>query len=270
VATEATQAIVPRPAATVIVLRDGPDGIETFMVRRDPRSKFAADAFVFPGGTVQSDDLLADELRDLVDLDPAEAHRRMTERGGDPPPDPTLSLGLHLAAARELFEEAGILLIGEDADDRTTGAGARAVELASLDDDRRALQDGRLSFAALLAKHRFQLALNGLIYFSHWITPVGNPRRYDTRFFVGEMPEGQVATHCGLETVDGVWISPRAALARYEAGSMVLVSVTRDHLIRLSEFSTPAALVQFARVKRIRTVNARRRGADWDNGGDDW
>jgi hypothetical protein len=109
-----------------------------------------------------------------------------------------------------------------------------------------------------------------LTYFSHWITPAMSPRRYDTRFFVAELPSGQEATHCGLETVDGIWISPRQAIERHERGTMTLVSVTRDHLDRLAAFSSVEALLEFASRKRIRTVNPRRRRREWDNGADDW
>src|SRR5215218_8691553 len=111
---DAEQVVVPRPAATVIVLRACDDGLETFMVRRDPRSRFAADAFVFPGGTLQPDDYLSDDLALRLGLTEAEAHRRFVERGGDAPPEPAMSLALHVAAARELFEEAGVLLVGRD------------------------------------------------------------------------------------------------------------------------------------------------------------
>src|SRR5207237_4255491 len=102
---------IPRPASTVIVVRDGQDGRpETFMVRRDPNSRFAADAFVFPGGAVQEDDRLAGGVAPCSGLTIPDAHRRLTERGSDAPLEPGLSLALHIAAVRELFEEAGILL----------------------------------------------------------------------------------------------------------------------------------------------------------------
>jgi 8-oxo-dGTP pyrophosphatase MutT (NUDIX family) len=259
--------VVPRPAATVIVTRPCPDGVELFMVRRDPNSRFAADAFVFPGGTVDPDDYVTAADPELAGLTVVEAHQRLAERGGEPPDDPALSLALHLAAVRELFEEAGILLV-----DVRGGAdvGASLVDAEVLDMDRRGIQAGRLTFSVFLRERGLTAATGRLTYFSHWITPAASPRRYDTRFFVAELPDGQEATHCGLETVDGIWVSPRQAIERHVQGTMTLVSVTRDHLDRLAVFPTVDALLAFASQKRIRTVNPRRQVRDWDNGADDW
>src|SRR3954454_6965758 len=92
--------VVPRPAATVIVPRACPSGIELFMVRRDPNSRFAADAFVFPGGTVDRDDFVSGTEPRIAGLTIEEAHRRLGERGGEAPEDPALSLAIHLAAVR--------------------------------------------------------------------------------------------------------------------------------------------------------------------------
>src|SRR5882672_1404243 len=86
--------VVPRPAATVIVARPCPDGVELFMVRRDPNSRFAADAFVFPGGTVDADDFITGADLDLAGLSVTDAHTRLAERGGEPPDDPAVSLAL--------------------------------------------------------------------------------------------------------------------------------------------------------------------------------
>src|SRR4051812_16355178 len=121
--------VIPRPASTVIVVRDGPDGRpETFMVRRDPNSRFAADAFVFPGGAVQDEDHLAGGVPPCSGLTIPEAHRRLTERGGEAPDEPGLSLALHGAAVRELFEEAGILLARDLGADATSSRAGEQVQ----------------------------------------------------------------------------------------------------------------------------------------------
>src|SRR5438067_1603774 len=156
--------VVPRPAATVIVPRRCPNGVELFMVRRDPNSRFAADAFVFPGGTVHEDDFITGADACLAGVTPTEAHQRLAERGGEAPDEPTLSLALHLAAVRELFEEAGILLADDGIGPISVGGPA---EVASLDADRRRLQDGSLAFSAFLAGRGLTAATRRLIYFSH-------------------------------------------------------------------------------------------------------
>jgi 8-oxo-dGTP pyrophosphatase MutT (NUDIX family) len=109
-----------------------------------------------------------------------------------------------------------------------------------------------------------------LVEFARWITPVGAPRRYDTRFFACDLPPGQVASHCGVETVDGVWVTPARAIARFEGGEISLVSVTLEHLKRLDRFTTPSAVLDYARAKPIRTVHSRREGGCWVSGVDDW
>lgn len=262
-----TTTVVPRPAATVIMARGCPDGVELFMVRRDPNSRFAADAFVFPGGTVDPDDYVTGSDPSLAGLTVDEAQQRLSERGGDPPDAATLSVALHVAAVRELFEEAGILLVWPRGD---SDAAPYVDDAEALDMDRRGVQAGRLTFSELLRGRRLSAATARLTYFSHWITPAPSPRRYDTRFFVAELPDGQEATHCGLETVDGIWITPRQAIERHDQGTMTLVSVTRDHLERLARFGSVEALVGYAGRKRIRTVNPRRRDSTWDNGEDEW
>ena len=258
----------PRPAATVIVVRDGEDGRpETFMVRRDPRARFAADAFVFPGGAVNEDDKLAGGAPPCSGLTRSEAHARLTDRGGDPPADPAESIGLHVAAVRELFEEAGILL-ARQLDGRGDGVltPETCATLAAL---RPEIQPGERQLGELVAELGLELVPEELIYFSHWITPESSPRRFDTRFFMIEDRPGQTASHCGVETVDGVWITPAEALRRFEAGEITLVSVTVDHLRVLRHYASTADLLAFARSKPIRSVKARRDHRfreDWDLG----
>jgi 8-oxo-dGTP pyrophosphatase MutT (NUDIX family) len=237
----------------VILARAGAPAFELFMVRRHAGASAFADAYVFPGGVVRADDF--DPQPD--DLTPEEALARFVERGGDGPEDAALALALHRAAARELFEEAGVLL--------AVNAAGRAVEIADADggvwlERRRAVQAGQRTIAQLLAADRLTAALARLHYFSHWITPIGAPRRFDTRFFVAEMPPGQRAPDCGIETFDGLWLSPHEALRRYAAGELPLVFPTRMHLQRLTAPASLAELIELARTKPIATVQATRPG----------
>ena len=259
--------IVPRPASTVIVVRDGAGGRpETFMVRRNPNSRFAADAFVFPGGAVEDGDHLAGGVPPCSGLTIPEAHRRLTERGSDAPDEHGLSLALYVAAVRELFEEAGILLardLGQGgAAEITSETAARLTVL------RPEIQAGRRSLTTTVSDLGLELVPEELIYFSHWITPEASPRRFDTRFFMIEDRPGQVASHCGVETADGAWVTPGEMLARFERDEITLVSVTVDHLRLLDTFASAGDLLAFARTKPIRTVRARRNREGWDLGGD--
>ena len=250
---DATAPARPRPAASVLLLRDGAaDPVEVFMVRRSATSRFAADVFVFPGGAYGPADSDHRLLARTDGLTPASAHAALSARGGQPPETPELSFGLHVAALRELFEEAGVLLARDDRG-QPVGALDPALERRH-GDDRARVQAGELSLADLLERERWRLAADRLAYFSHWITPPLSPRRFDTRFFVAAMPEEQTAIHCQVETTAGEWMAPAAALARCARGELKLVYVTIQHLVRLAELPSVAAALELARRKPIRTV----------------
>ena len=106
------------------------------------------------------------------------------------------------------------------------------------------------SSAEVVGSLGLELMPEELIYFSHWITPESSPRRFDTRFFMIEDRPGQTASHCGVETVDGVWITPaEALLRRFDAGEITLVSVTVDHLRVLSHYRSTADLLALRAVQ---------------------
>jgi len=239
----------PRLASTVMLARpaetDG--GFELFMVRRPVRSEFAADVYVFPGGAVRDDDL--DPLADRVcaPFGPVDALQRLAERGGVAPRDARAALGLWVAALRELYEEAGVLLV-----EPAPSPAARA-RLAGARD---AVREGARSLAAVLEQERLRLACERLLYFSHWITPPSYPRRFDTRFFVALLPAGQEARHCEGETVESAWIAPREALRRATRGEFPLVFVTQRHLERIATCASLDALLRLARTKPVRSVHA--------------
>jgi 8-oxo-dGTP pyrophosphatase MutT (NUDIX family) len=261
--------VTPRPAATVIVVRDGDDGRpETFMVRRNPSARFAADAFVFPGGVLEEGDWLPGGAPPCSGLTRPDAHRRLSERGGDPPESDGASLALHIAAVRELFEEAGILLARYADGDSGNLLSTETCRL--LEGIRPAVQHGRRALSDVVNELGLELTPEELVYFSHWITPESSPRRFDTRFFMIEDRPGQTASHCGVETVDGIWITPSEAIRRFEADEITMVSVTVDHLRVLEAYKSSADLLAYARAKPIRSVHARRdpNSPDgWDRGG---
>lgn len=249
-----TGAVRARPAATVILIRSGTSGeAEIFMVRRAAGSRFAPDAFVFPGGTVVSDDHDDRTRARTPCLSPVSAHARLLERGGEPPPSPECSYGLFVAGVRELFEEAGVLLAAHE---HGGALGRPSVELErSLSTDRVALQAGQIGLAQVVERHTLVLAPEELIPFSHWVTPTASPRRFDTRFFVTALPIGQTALHCRVETTHGEWIRPADALERSARRELKLVFATAAHLARLAEHRSVDEVIVFARTKRIRTVH---------------
>lgn len=216
--------VEPQAAATVMIARQSGMEIELYMVRRSSRSAFMPDVFVFPGGRVETQDSGPQALELLAGIGPA--------------PDPAY---VH-AAARETFEECGLLF--------TTAP----VEPALLAAGRARLLAGTQTFREFLNTLGARIDAGGLRYFSRWITPPLETRRFDTHFFVAQAPAGQAARADAFETHDGLWIAPREALARYAAGTFALMYPTIKHLERVSAFGSTDALLAYAANKTIRTV----------------
>ncbi len=227
--------LIPRPAATVLTLRDTPKGYEILMLRRNLRSDFVGGAHVFPGGAVDESDAEAHDL--VVGLDDVTASTRLeVERGG---------LAFYVASLRELFEEAGLLLAVDEHGDVVTFSAPRDLERwAAL---RRSINAGELGFLDLLREEGLRLDLRGVEYLAHWITPVGPPRRYDTRFFVARAPAGQVATHDAGETVADIWVRPVDALAAERRGEFEMIRPTIKNLEAVAHFQESEEVLAYAR-----------------------
>jgi 8-oxo-dGTP pyrophosphatase MutT (NUDIX family) len=236
--------VEPRPSASVILVRDGAAGLESFMVRRHAQSAVAPRAFVFPGGTVRDDD------HALRVQDPATLTDALCVRS-DTPVEPPEAAALYVCALRELFEEAGVLLVRDAGGDLLRVEESENTLQERLESTRLALQAHELNVGQVLAEHAWQPALDLLVPFSHWITPRSVAARFDTHFFVAELPPGQSALHDTIETSEGLWLSPGQALApEYHT-----VYATAQHLRRLEQFTSVAALMAFARSKPIRMVS---------------
>jgi len=233
---------VPRPAATLILLRPGSGGVETLMIQRAHGAAFLGGAYVFPGGALDASDDLASRVRGLDD---AQASARLgLDRGG---------LAYYVAAVRECFEEAGVLLAC-DVEGRPISAG-RAQAL---------LPWRARPFAELLEAEDLYVPGDALAYYGHWITAPGRSRRFDTRFFLAAAPEGQHGVHDAAETVQHLWVSPREALERGARGEIELVHATQHTLMALAGFSHPRAALEHAMA--ITEVPANR--ACWAQGRD--
>ncbi len=237
------QNLVARPAATVLLLRDGSLGPEAFLLQRTKSAAFLAGAHVFPGGALDKADQDKRVLRRVHGLDDAEASKRLgLDSGG---------LAYWVAALRECFEEAGILLAqGEDG--RALGA-QRAAQLAQY---RGLLHAGKLAFAEFLERERLLLRAHELAYFGHWITAPGRARRFDTRFFLALAPEGQHGAHDGTELIASQWLRPQEALEREASGAMDLVFATRNTLADLARFARAKDALEHAREAEVETNRA--------------
>jgi 8-oxo-dGTP pyrophosphatase MutT (NUDIX family) len=230
----------PRPAATVVVLRDGSAGPEVFMVRRHEGTAFMGGAHVFPGGRVDAADGDGDAMwcdgvphavAQLALLPPSEA------------------IAYHVAASRELFEEAGVLL--------ARGPGGGFVSLASPADHERVkrarhdVHDGAVALRQVVEREGLRLALDALILFAHWVTPPIDTRQFDTRFFMTRVPPQQTPAHDETETTHSAWIRPADAIAQALGGEIVLPPPTWTTLRELEGFATVDAAITWARPRRI-------------------
>ena len=225
-----TAPVIPVPAATLMLLRDGPTGLEVLMAARHDASGFAAGATVFPGGKLDAGD------RDLLS---ASAGGGIDER----------ALALRIAAIRETFEECGLLLARATPGD-TMLSHAAVVAL------REAHADAQ-GFGALVTAARLQLATDLLVPFAHWITPADRPKRFDTHFFLAPAPADQVAKHDGREAVETRWITPHDAIAAADQGRLKLVVATRMNLLKLGRAKSVAAAIEAAQSSKVVTVEPR-------------
>jgi len=220
----------PSDSATVVVLRDSKRGPEVLLVRRHERAGDFAGASVFPGGLVEAGDSDPALAPPAAAFRADEAVAALGERL-----EPSDAQALYVAACRELFEEAALLI-------------ARAPEGGSLDAraidgalrDRIRLQAGELSLRSILEREGAILALDRLLPFARWITPEIASRRWDARFFLAEAPPAQLARCDGTETCEALWMAPDAALAAYRAGEHLLAPPTFRVLEELREFSSVA------------------------------
>ncbi len=229
-----SEPVSPVPAATLLMLRDTGEGIEVFMVERHHQIDFASGALVFPGGVVdQGDEDPA--LRDLADG--AEA---LDER----------MLAIAAAAIREAFEECGILLARPENDGTLVPDKRRK----TLEPYRDQLHQGQITLVEFLRVEKLRLACDRLVRFAHWITPEWMPKRYDTHFYVTHAPADHVGVHDGHESVDSVWITPRAAMEAGRAGERTVIFPTFRNLELLDRYTSVEEAMAASRERHIVSV----------------
>jgi 8-oxo-dGTP pyrophosphatase MutT (NUDIX family) len=216
-----------RPAATVVLLREASGGTEVLLLRRARSSGFVPGAWVFPGGRVDEEDADPRLLERTAGLDPGEAARRLGLPDAVPP-----AIAYYMASVREAFEETG-LWPGEGGPDPSSPLVTGA---------REGLLSGTLGFPEVLERLDLQIPGRALEYIAHWITPVVEPRRYDTRFFAAVVPGGREARIDAREMTGALWLSPSEALERNLDGELPMVFPTL-HTLRALEGNTPPGVL---------------------------
>jgi 8-oxo-dGTP pyrophosphatase MutT (NUDIX family) len=222
-------------SATILLLRDSQGSLEVFMVERHHQIDFATGALVFPGGKVEEADdgaTMRKHCRGVDGLDDAAVTARV-------------------AAIRETFEEAGVLLarpLGEA--ELVTASTLEGIETRH----REALQAGNKSLLEVIDAEGLELACDLLVHFAHWVTPEAMPKRFDTHFFLAAAPPDQLALHDGGEAVDSIWTRVDDAVAREAAGECTIIFPTLTNLRKLGRSSSVQAALDAARSSDIVTV----------------
>jgi 8-oxo-dGTP pyrophosphatase MutT (NUDIX family) len=226
----------PKPAATVVLLRDGASELEVLLLKRHRSSGFVPGAYVFPGGRIDEED--ADERLSAMCIAP--------ERGGVLP-------HYWFGAVREVFEETGVLLARSQSGEWAADASSNE-EMEQL---RLNLMGNQANLYDVIAAQNLKIVLDDVVYFAHWITPVAEPRRYDTRFFAAALPDGRNVRPDAREMVDALWISPAEALRRFEARTLPMVFPTVRTLQDLAGFNSVQHTLDALRRRDVQPVMPR-------------
>jgi len=240
--------VVPKKAATVILLRNKePGGFDVFLLKRHEKSSFMGGNFVYPGGRVDRDDGSLEICSLSKGMTLEEAQKILGE---------TFSLeesfGHWVAAIRELFEEAGVLLAYDQK--------GKLLELKDREERERFLhyresfQKDKTSISEMAQKENLLFALDQLHYYAHWITPEARSERFDTRFFLARYPSGQEASHDQKETTAGAWLTPQKALEENLTGDVILSPPTLKTLEDLSRFESIDEVFSSLKTNDIRPI----------------
>lgn len=220
-------------ASTLVLLRDNPEGYEVLLLKRTQQSTFP-NLYVFPGGKVDPDDANCEKFSDsLTDHDASKI--LAMKKGG---------IRYWIAAIRECFEECGVLFAGKSESLASELDPKLFNELKQL---REALNTGNITFQSILEELSLQLAVSKVHYLSHWITPKVMPARFDTRFFIGLIPEGQATDVHSFELVSGEWIRPKIALQQHAQKKWNMILPTITTLRMISSFENTESLIDYVR-----------------------
>jgi 8-oxo-dGTP pyrophosphatase MutT (NUDIX family) len=225
------------PASTVLVIRDGADDLEVFMVVRHHQIDFASGALVFPGGKVDESDLNPEIRRYIISE---------TEISDE-------ELSYKIAGIRECYEEADLLFAYEQ-NEKEIISSERLKQLANWREEFNNKKGSMFDFAV---KENITFNLDNLIPFAHWITPKMMPKRFDTYFYLAEAPKDHIGKHDGKESVDSVWISPKQALDDCLAEKRTIIFPTKMNLEKLSKFNTVKEALEEVKKETVFTVEPK-------------
>ena len=221
-----------------MLIHDVAEGFEVFMLQRTHGAAFAGGMYVFPGGRVDATDG-TDELEPFCDgLNDHQASAILQIPHG--------GLAYWVAAIRECFEEAGVLLARDKKTNRLV-AFNEDVTQKRFTQARRAVHDSSLNMIELCQREGLQLVTDSIHYVSHWITPVGEARRFDTRFFVADAPESQEPLHDSQETIASLWVKPQTALDKLARGELAMFPPTSENLKFLASYNTTTEVLAAAK-----------------------
>ena len=222
-----------RPAATVMLIDDRPD-LQVFMMERHANTVFAGGMWVFPGGAVDHQDDASYYAKIATHRTDAEASALMDLDSG--------GLAYYMAAIRETFEEAGILLALHQDDERPLSLNADNQNRFEILRDQ--LNAGDIDLKSILEQESLLADVGQMHYIARWITPLGSPRRFDARFFISCIPSEQIPIHDDGELVNSAWMSPHEILERAEREDMVLMSPTLRMVKNLAAFDSAEQVIE--------------------------
>jgi 8-oxo-dGTP pyrophosphatase MutT (NUDIX family) len=234
-----------RSAATVMLIDDRPD-LQVLMMERHAATIFAGGMWVFPGGSVDDSDAIHAIVKDRTDRDASQLMN--LEQGG---------LAYYIAAIRESFEEAGILL-ARHKDEGHALSFTDPHRAERFEQYRDQVNAGTEDFIDIVRRENLLLDTADMHYIARWITPVGPPRRFDARFFIARTPKGQIPLHDNRETVHSEWMRPSDILQNFADNKMNIMSPTLTMIRALSKFSSTDQVIESARAnqsdQRVRVI----------------
>ena len=233
----------PKQAATVILLRSAkPEGFEVFLTRRPDGMPFLGAMYCYPGGTVTKDDFTAPMIERCAGLTPQRAQEALGAHFS-----PAEAMGLWVAAVREVFEEVGVLLAVEESGRALRLDAERSKRLA---EKHAALLTQSMSFLELLQSEKLLCDLASLSHFSHWQTPAQVSLRFDTRFFVAPLPQGQTPLESSYEVAHCAWLTPERAIKLFSRGELPMIFPTFAALRTLADFETLDSVLREFQARR--------------------